>query len=481
LTEVSTAGAGSAYTADLYPLAKDARLDIRFLGAAGTVTGSRYLLSTGGHQMLVDCGLYQGYKQLRLRNWAKPPFDPAKLDAVLLTHAHIDHSGYLPAVVRDGFEGPVYATRATFDLCKIMLPDSGRLQEEEAANANRRGWSKHKPALPLYSEADALAALESFEPKAFEREFEVVEGVSARFLHAGHILGASMIHVKHAGRSILFSGDLGRRDDAIMRPPVDPPACDDLVVESTYGNRQHGDEDPIEQLGEVIARTIARGGVVVIPSFAVGRTQALLDGIYRLKQAGRLPKTLPVYLNSPMAVDVTSIYRRHHALHRLSAEQTEHMCRAAKFVNTVEQSKALNERSGPMVIIAGSGMATGGRVVHHLKAFAPDRRNTILFCGFQSGGTRGDALLRGAEVIKIHGEFVPVRAEVAEISNFSAHADWTEIIDWLKRMPKPPKRCFITHGEPEASDALRQRIEQALGWRCIVPAYLERYRPRDGL
>jgi metallo-beta-lactamase family protein len=456
-------------------------MDIRFLGGAGTVTGSRYLLSAGRRRILVDGGLFQGFKQLRLRNWDPPPFDCAQLDAVLLTHAHIDHSGYLPVLVQRGFSGPIYATRATHDLCRILLPDSGRLQEEEAASANRNGWSKHSPARPLYTEAEARIALEHFTARPYDKDFDVAEGVRARFLYAGHILGASMIHVQHRRRSILFSGDLGRPNDPIMRPPVDPPVCDDLIIESTYGNRRHGEEDPIERLGEVIGRTAARGGVVVIPAFAVGRTQALLDGIHRLKQSGRLPADLPIYLNSPMAADVTSIYRRHHALHRLDSEAAARMSRTATIVNTVDDSRELNLRRGPMVIIAGSGMATGGRVVHHLKAFAPDPNNTILFCGFQEGGTRGAAMLGGAEIIKIHGQFVPMRAEVAEISNFSAHADWQEILDWLKRMPVPPRRCFITHGEPAAADALRQRIEESLGWPCIVPAYLERYRPRDGL
>ncbi len=448
-------------------------MDVQFLGATGTVTGSKYLLREGASRLLVDCGLFQGFKQLRLRNWAHPPFDAATLDAVVLTHAHLDHSGYLPLLVRRGFKGPIYCTHATLDLCRILLPDSGRLQEEEAEQAARHGWSRHRPALPLYTEADAVQALENFEARAFDTAFEAAPGLHVRLLRAGHILGAAMVRVEGPRRSILFSGDLGRPRDPLMHPPATVAAADYLVVESTYGDRAHDPADPQQRLGEIIARTIARDGVVVIPSFAVGRTQSLLWAIHRLKQARVLPGELPVFLNSPMAVDATGIYRRHRAEHRLSPDECQAMCHAARFVNTVEESKRLNQRKGPMVIIAGSGMASGGRVVHHLKAFAPDPRNTILFAGFQAGGTRGAAMLAGAEAVKIHGEYVPVRAEVALIDNLSAHADAQEILEWLAGFKAPPRRTFVTHGEPAAADALRQRIEEQLRWRCEVPDYLQ--------
>jgi metallo-beta-lactamase family protein len=446
-------------------------MQIQFLGATGTVTGSKYLLQEGTSRLLVDCGLFQGFKQLRLRNWAQPPFDPAALNAVVLTHAHLDHSGHLPRLIKAGYAGPVHCTSGTYDLCRLLLPDSGRLQEEEAESANRHGWSRHQPALPLYTEADAVQALERFEVHGFDEEFEAAPGLRVSFLPAGHILGAAMIRVRSGARTALFTGDLGRPSDPIMRPPVSVAHADAVVVESTYGNRAHDPSDPQQRLGEIIARTVARGGVVVIPSFAVGRTQTLLWAIHRLKAARVLPGELPVFLNSPMAVDATAIYRRHRAEHRLSPEECEAMCHAARFVNTVEESKRLNERRGPMVIIAGSGMATGGRVVHHLKAFAPDPGNTILFAGFQAGGTRGAAMLAGAEAVKIHGQYVPVRAEVELIDNLSAHADAQEILAWLGGFTAPPRRTFVTHGEPAAADALRLRIEEQLHWRCDVPEY----------
>ncbi|MDD3762940.1 MAG: MBL fold metallo-hydrolase [Pseudomonadota bacterium] len=455
-------------------------MKIGFYGATGTVTGSKYLVRTGEARVLVDCGLFQGYKQLRLRNWSHLPFDVRALDAVILTHAHLDHTGYLPLLVKNGFSGPVHCTPATYDLCKILLPDSGRLQEEDAARANRRGYSKHKPALPLYTEKDALSALERFEPIALHEAFTPAPGLSVHLHKAGHILGSSFVRINDGHSSLLFTGDLGRPDDPIMRAPEIVEGADYLVVESTYGNRLHDRVDPHQALGEVIARTIARDGVVVIPSFAVGRTQHLLWCVHRLKAEGRIPQTLPVYLNSPMAQDVTAVYHRHRVEHRLTPDECQAMCHAARYVNSVEESRALNERHGPMVIIAGSGMATGGRVVHHLRAFAPDPKNTIVFAGFQAGGTRGAAMLAGADSIKVFGEYVAVRAEIAQISNLSAHADYAETLDWLRNFKAPPKLTFITHGEPSAADALRGRIAERLGWRCQVPDYRDEVELGDG-
>lgn len=449
-------------------------MELTFLGAAGTVTGSKYLLRRGGHRILLDCGLFQGYKTLRLRNWAPFPVPTRDVDAVVLTHAHIDHSGYLPLFIRNGFRGPVHCTDATYELCRILLPDSGRLQEEEAEYANRRGYSKHHPAQPLYTEADALKALERFEPHPFHEAIEVTPGLSATLIPAGHILGSAMVRVADGRQSILFTGDLGRPNDSVMRSPEIVSQADWLVVESTYGDRRHDSSDPFEKLAAVIRRTTEHGGVVVIPSFAVGRTQTLLHAIQQLKQRGDLPESLPIYLNSPMAADVTSLYSRHAEEHRMDHDTCRAMGRAARIINTVEESKALNNRKGPMVIIAGSGMATGGRVVHHLKAFAPDPRNTVLFVGFQAAGTRGAAMLEGAESIKIHGEFVPVRAKVETISNLSAHADYAEILDWLGHFESPPQRVFVTHGEPAAADAMRKHIEQRLGWSAVVPEHLDR-------
>lgn len=448
-------------------------MKLQFLGAAGTVTGSKYLLTTARAQLMIDCGLFQGYKQLRLRNWAPLPTPPAELDAVLLTHAHIDHSGYLPILVRDGYRGRIFCSAATYDLCRIMLPDSGRLQEEEAEFANRHQLSKHKPALPLYTEADALAALDHFEPQPFDTDFQPAPGFIARLSPAGHILGAAMLRLSSADGSILFSGDLGRPHDALLHAPATVAEADWLVVESTYGNRHHPTVDPFSQLAEVIRRTAARGGVLVIPSFAVGRAQELLFGIDRLKRSGAIPAELPVFLNSPMAADVTALYRAHPGEHRLDAAQCAALGKVAHIVNTVEESKRLNERSGPMIIIAGSGMATGGRVVHHLKAFAGNAANTILLVGFQAGGTRGAALLGGATSIRIHGQYVAVRAEVTSIDNLSAHADADEILDWLSHFERAPQTVFVTHGEASAADALRQRIEQRYGWQVSVPEHLQ--------
>jgi metallo-beta-lactamase family protein len=450
-------------------------LSLQFLGAAGTVTGSKYLLRASEASLLVDCGLFQGFKQLRLRNRARPAFDPAALGSVVLTHAHLDHSGYVPLLVKQGYEGAIHCTAATLELCRILLPDSGRLQEEEAEHANRHGWSKHHPALPLYTEADAFAALERFEPHAFDAEFEPAPGLRVTLRRAGHILGAALLEVVHGTRRVVFTGDLGRPQDPVMPAPDAIARADALVVESTYGGRRHPEGDPSEALGALMREAIGRGGVVLIPSFAVGRTQALLWAIHGLKARGGLPAHLPVFLNSPMAVDVTAVYRRHHADHRLSDEESRAMCRAATFVNTVEESKALNARRGPMAIIAGSGMATGGRILHHLKVFAPDPRNLILFTGFQAGGTRGAALLGGAEAVKIHGEHVPVRAQVAVLDNLSAHADAGEIVAWLRGFEAAPGRTFVTHGEHAAADALRVRIGESLGWRNVeVPEHLER-------
>jgi metallo-beta-lactamase family protein len=446
---------------------------LTFCGATGTVTGSRYLVSGGGGELLVDCGLFQGFKQLRLRNREAPPFSAKGLAAVLLTHAHLDHSGYLPLLVKNGYAGRVLCTPATRDLCAILLPDSGHLLEEEAAYARRRGYSKHDPPLPLYTMAEARASLKQFVPVRAGRSTQVA-GFGARFVGAGHLLGASSVLLSSKEGSILFSGDLGRPNDALLFPPQPRVESDYLVVESTYGHRRHEASDPQQKLAEVIRRTVARGGVVLIPSFAVGRAQQVLLQIARLKAERRIPE-VPVYLNSPMASRATGILGTHVGEHRLSAAECESLAAAARWVDTPEESKALNERREPMVIVAASGMVTGGRVLHHVKAFAPEARNTILFCGFQAAGTRGAAILAGAESVKIHGAAVPIRCEVASIDNLSSHADADEILDWLRSAPNAPRLTFVTHGEPEAADALRRRIAEELGWECRVPEYRDRY------
>jgi metallo-beta-lactamase family protein len=445
-------------------------MHLSFYGATQTVTGSRYLLGCGERRLLIDCGLFQGFKHLRLKNWSRPPFDPSGVDTVLLTHAHLDHSGYLPLLVKNGFGGPIYASRATIELCRILLPDSGRLQEEQAQFANRHGFSKHSPALPLYTEKDAFECLKRFKPVSFGETAELAPGIRVHFTHAGHLLGAASIRIEHGGKSITFSGDVGRPSDPLMRGPESLAPSDFIVVESTYGDRTHSADDPQAELRDIVGRTCARGGVIVIPTFAVGRAQLLLLLLARLRAAGEIPD-VPIYLDSPMAIDATELLEHFMAEHRLSKADATAVGRVAKLVRTAEESKALDRVREPAIILAASGMATGGRVLHHLKVFAPDARNTVLFSGFQAGGTRGAALVSGAERIRIHGETFPVRAEVAQLSSASAHADANELISWLRLLPQVPKRVFITHGEPNASDALRARIQSELGWSVTVPEY----------
>ena len=445
-------------------------MKLTFLGAVGTVTGSKYLLETGSRRILVDCGLFQGFKQLRLRNWEPLPVAPASIDAVVLTHAHLDHSGYLPLLARNGFRGRIWCTPATADLCEILLPDAGHLAERDAEFANRHGFSKHHPALPLYTEEDARAVLSQLRPVHFHRLTDLGGGLAVTFRYTGHILGASAVEISHQDKTIVFSGDLGRAGDPVMREPETIQHTDALVVESTYGDRRHDRGDPEQLLAEIINRTAGRGGTVLIPAFAVGRAQSLLYHLQRLRAANRIPP-IPIYLDSPMAIDAGEIFCRHPGDHRLSEGQCRTMCGIARETRSVEDSKAIDHQRMPAIVISASGMATGGRVLHHLKVFAPDRRNTVLFAGFQAGGTRGAAMLAGARFIKIHGQQVPVEAEVINLGMLSAHADAEEIMAWLRHFDAAPRMTFVTHGEPAAADALRQRIETELNWPCRVPAY----------
>jgi metallo-beta-lactamase family protein len=447
----------------------DPAFRLRFLGATATVTGSRFLVQAGSARVLVDCGLFQGYKPLRLKNWAPFPVDPRSLDAVLLTHAHLDHSGYLPRLVREGFRGPVYCTEATQALCDILLPDSARLLEEEAGHANAIGSSRHHPAAPLYTEADANAALRRLQPVAPEARVEILPGLHASFRLQGHILGAASVALEFAGRRVLFSGDIGRADDPLMFAPKAREDADVLVVESTYGDRRHPPGELGPQLAKALSPVLAHGGVVVIPAFAVGRAQLLLHELTRLQARGALPQ-VPLYLNSPMANAVTALYDRFPGAHRLEAADLDRIRRGTRIVRSVEESKSLNRRHGPMILVAGSGMATGGRVLHHLKAFAPDRRNAIVLSGFQAGGTRGAALARGAETIRIFGEEVPVGAQVIQLESASGHADADGLLDWL-RGGAVPRNVYVVHGEPEAADALRRRIEHELHWPARAPEF----------
>jgi metallo-beta-lactamase family protein len=443
---------------------------IQFLGATQTVTGSKYLLQAGRIKLLVDCGLFQGHKELRLRNWAKLPIKPADIDYVCLTHAHIDHSGYIPLLVKQGFRGKILCSEATRDLCEILLPDSGYLHEEEARYANRKGYSKHHPALPLYTKQDAEEALAYFDVHPFEKPIKLAHDVRLSLHYAGHILGASLVRISHHNVSILFSGDLGRTQDPVMYPPNPPPASDYYVIESTYGDRLHETVDPEQRLGDIITRTASRGGIVLIPSFAVGRAQAILFHIHQLKNQHKIPD-IPVFVDSPMATDTTKLFYQHAAQHRLSKEESAAVCHTATYVQSVDESIALTTKKMPMIIISASGMATGGRVLHHIKNFAPDHRNAIVFAGFQAGGTRGDRMVRGESAIKMFGKMIPIRADVTQLQNTSAHADYKEMLDWLGQIKHPPQKVFITHGENQASEALQAKIEEKYHWKCIVPAY----------
>ena len=462
--------------------------NISFWGAVGTVTGSKYLIDNGRSRVLVDCGMFQGLKELRLRNWQEPPFDVRSLNSVLITHAHIDHTGYLPRLVRHGFRGPVYCSRGTADLMKILLPDAARLQEEEADYRNRHKLTKHDPALPLYTEEDARATLELLRPVANTGErIKVAAGVYAGFSISGHILGSSLVLVElddagadRSGRKILFSGDLGHYDQPIIRDPVPPPACDYLLVESTYGDRAHDPEKPKEALARIIDDAVKRNAPILIPAFAVGRTQEIVYLIRELEDEKRIPY-LPVCVDSPMAAASTTAYSNRTEeqdedyANVLARQQHPLRTHSMMTCSSKQESKRLNQDLGARIIISASGMMTGGRVLHHALRMVPDPEATIVFVGYQAAGTTGRRILNREPEIKVLGQWVPVRCRVEKIGGFSAHADWREIIRWLEDMPAPPRRTFVTHGEPEAAEAMKQHIITRFGWNVEVPQYGERF------
>ncbi len=443
-------------------------LSLTFLGAASTVTGSKHLLSYGEHRLLVDCGLFQGLKNLRELNWQRLPVAAHEIDAVVLTHAHLDHCGYLPRLMAEGFKGRIYATAATRDVARLILMDSAFLQEKDAEFANRKGFSKHEVALPLYRVIDAERALDAFKTVKLHETVELPGGASLVMRGAGHILGAATAEIRVAGQTLAFSGDLGRYNDPVMHPPAPIPEADYVVIESTYGNRLHDTADPVSALGEVIERTSRRGGTVVIPAFAVGRAQSLIHHLWALRKSGRLDN-VPVYLDSPMATSAVDLLRSYPDEHRLEEKDYAAACDAVTYIRDAEESKALSANRYPKVILSASGMVEGGRVLHHIAAFAPDHRNTLLFSGFQAPGTRGRKLLDGAKEAKIYGQWVPINAEVAELPMLSAHADSDELMRWLSGFEQAPRRVFIVHGEAEASEALRERIGRELGWKASVP------------
>lgn len=445
---------------------------LTFLGGAGTVTGSKYLIRAGRRQILLECGLFQGLKDLRLRNWHAPALKAGQLDAVVLSHAHIDHSGYLPRLIRDGFRGTVYCTSGTVELLQIMLPDAAYLQEEEAKFANRQGYSKHKPALPLYTMDDAKAALRLLRRCPYGQPIPIAEGVRAIFRRAGHILGAATVELQLGNPTpirLAFSGDLGRPQQPILRDPEPVPLADVLLLESTYGDRRHAPQ-PQRTLVRVIRESVARGGTLLIPAFAVGRTQHLLWLLRDLEATGKIPE-LPVYVDSPMAIDVSAIYGQQAEDHDaemaalLKRRDPPLTSRRLRLVRTQEESKALNRLDGPGIIISASGMATGGRILHHLRHRLSDRRTTVLLVGFQAEGTRGRALQDGAKWVRMFGQDVPVKATIEWLDGLSAHADQRELLRWLAGFQHPPKRTYLVHGEPDASTALAKLIRARLGWK----------------
>ncbi len=455
---------------------------LQFLGAAGTVTGSRFLVETPRARVLVDCGLFQGEKALRLRNWEPFPVPPASIDSVVLTHAHVDHSGYLPALGRDGFGGPVFATPRTLDLCRIVLPDSGRLNEEEAAYANRKGFSKHDPALSLFSERDAEAILESFRGVPYDAPIEVAPGVRASFQAAGHILGSASVVLEIDGaepRTLVVSGDLGRPAHPLLAAPAAPPACDVLLVEATYGDRDHDDEAGLARFAQALVRTTERGGVAVIPAFAVDRTEVVLLHLRRLMREGRVPR-VPVYVDSPMALAALAVYRA--AIAGGDPEIRSELHGANDLFDTgdlretrdVASSKAIHGVGGPAIIVSASGMATGGRVLHHLAARLPDPRNSVILTGFQASETRGRLLLEGRPFVKMLGRYVPVRAEVVDASAFSVHADQGELIAWVGSAKQPPGLTFVVHAEAAPAEALRAALAARLGLGAVIARHAER-------
>lgn len=441
-------------------------MNITFLGAAGTVTGSKYLVTTDRARVLVDCGLFQGLKALRERNWAPPPVSPHDLDAVVLTHAHLDHSGYLPLLVRNGFRRRVRCSHGTAALARILLADAAHIQEEDARRANRYHYSRHQPALPLYETADVERTVPLLDPVAFDEPFEIGD-LRLTLVPAGHILGAASVRIHHQGGTLVFSGDVGRPNDLLMRPPRPFDGADVLVVESTYGDRLHPTTDPHADLADIVNQVCGRGGVLLVPAFAVGRAQALLLLLSELTARGAIPK-VPTYLNSPMAIEATEIFCAHPDEHRLDRPRCHAMCNAAVYTREVADSKALNTHGGPMIVIAGSGMATGGRILHHLETYGGDSRNGVLLVGYQAAGTRGAALRDGAETLKMHGREVPIRAERFRMDAMSGHADWRELLGWLGST-RPPARVFVTHGETSAAEAFRLHLREELGWDASIP------------
>ena len=444
---------------------------LTFLGAARTVTGSKHLLNIDGRRILFDCGLFQGLKELRQRNWSQLSVPPGSIDAVVLTHAHIDHSGWLPRLIAQGFKGPVHCTAGTADICKLVLPDAAHIQEEDAKFANKRGYSKHHPALPLYTKEDAAEALSRLTPKPFRQKFSIAPGIAAEFINAGHLLGSAYVHVTGVGGAgILFGGDLGRYGRPVLPDPSPGVEADVLLVESTYGNRIHPVDDDGEALAQIVTDTYQRRGKLIIPAFAIGRVEELLYWLFRLEDQNRVP-VMPIYVDSPMAIKGIAYYQSHAKDLDPGIEFVGRHVQRFTATSSAQESKDLVQNDDPAIIIASSGMATGGRVVHHLFAGLGDSRNTVLFVGFQAAGTRGRVMIEGARFVKMYGQDVPVKARIAKINGMSSHADAGEIIKWMRTFPRAPKVTYLVHGEPPAQEALKTRIEKELSWTVEIPAH----------
>ncbi len=456
---------------------------LQFLGAAQTVTGSRFLLGIEGRRWLIDCGLFQGGRAIRKRNWEPFPIPPDSLDGVILTHAHIDHSGYLPRLLKEGFRGPIYCTPATASLLSLLLPDSGYLQERDAAFANKKKYSRHDPALPLYTEAEAREVLKVLKTVPYHQPKQLSERLNFEYLYAGHILGSAMIRLKYSQNgadTVLFStGDLGRYDQPVIKDPETIERADFLLIESTYGNRVHEEIDILSSLQTLVEQTVQAGGSLIIPCFAIGRSQRVLYLLRQLEQAQRIP-VLPTFLDSPMAVSAVSLYCSHLDEHDFEMEQLmSEACPlesgSIRLVKSTEESKALNQLKGPCIILSASGNLAGGRILHHLKTRLPDHRNTLLFVGYQPEGSLGRLILEGRREIKIHGKRIPVRARIRQLDALSAHADSKGLLEWVSHLKEPPSRIFLVHGEPEVQEVLKGKLEKVITSKIEIPEYLEEF------
>lgn len=443
-------------------------LELHFAGAAETVTGSKYLLSRGNEHILVDCGLFQGKKKLRNKNWRKPHFDPATLDAVLLTHGHLDHTGYLPRLVRLGFNGPIMGTPPTLDIAEIILRDSAKIQEEEARRANQKGHTSHDPAKPLYSIKDAEKAIDHFTPRSEDNWHSLTSSLSCRYRRAGHILGATFIEMKAEDRRITFSGDMGRSRDPLMYPPESPAATDVLLLESTYGDRNHPAFDALDQLETIIGDTVSRGGTILVPSFAVERAQLLMYLLWKLRKEDRIPQ-IPMYFDTPMGMNVTKLFYDHADWHRLNSGEWEEVTQIFEAVQTFSETQSIAKQDRSKLIIAGSGMVTGGRILEYLTYYLQDPDSFLLLAGYQAEGTRGRHLLEGAEQIKFHGDYWPVHIQVDLLDELSAHADQSELLNWCGQMEGNPDQVYLVHGEPTAQNALRVRLQDQFDWNVNIP------------